>query len=190
MGPRPDVRPDCCCARRQHGGRQTYASRLTALAATERSLSADPEVETDEAVHRLERAVHAEQLRDWITALLTAIPEASTTAPVSLLDVVTAAHAFIDRFATTSMEVDRQAEQAVKVALDELRTLGQVSQPTRECLQLIRASLAGVTVAPDRARPGHLHVTMLHRAGFAGRTHTFVVGLQEDRVFPHPVRCV
>ena len=115
-------------------GRQTYASRLTALAATERTLAADPEVETDEAVHRLERAVHAEQLRDWIAALLVAIPEASTTAPVSLLDVVTAAHAFIDRFATTSMEVDRQAEQAVKVALDELRTLGQVSQPTRECL--------------------------------------------------------
>ena len=28
---------------------------------------------------------------------------------------------------------------------------------------------------------------MLHRAGFAGRPHTFVVGLQEDRVFPHPV---
>ena len=168
-------------------GRQTYASRLTALAATERTLAADPEVETDEAVHRLERAVHAEQVRDWITALLAAIPEASTTAPVSLLDVVTAAHAFIDRFATTSMEMDRQAKHAVKVALDELRTLGQVSQPTRECLQLIRASLEGVTVAPDRARPGHLHVTMLHRAGFAGRTHTFVVGLQEGRVFPHPV---
>ena len=41
-------------------------------------------------------------------------------------------------------------------------------------------------VGADRPRPGHLHVSSLATAGFAGRPLVFVVGLEEGRVFPAP----
>ena len=168
-------------------GRTTYVSRLNALAGAERKRAADPDVDDEEAERRLERATHAEHVRAWVVAVLQAIPESSDGEPIPLLDLVSAATNFVGRFATTSTEVDDKAAHAVEVALDELRTLGAVTRSTRDCLRLIRASLEGVTVAPDRARPGHVHVTMLPRAGFAGRPHTFIVGLQEGRVFSLPV---
>ena len=40
-----------------------------------------------------------------------------------------------------------------------------------------------LTVAPERPRPGHLYASHLSQAGYAGRPHLFIVGLEEGRVF-------
>ena len=168
-------------------GRVTYDSRLTALAAAERRRASDPEVETEEAERRTERADQADRLRDWIKRLLADAPDVGSGEEVSLAAVVSAARTFVERFAASGSDTDAQAKQAVVTALDELKTLGSVERPIPGCLDLVRSALEGVTVAASRARPGHLHVTGLRRAGFAGRPHTFVVGLREGRVIPLPV---
>ncbi len=46
-----------------------------------------------------------------------------------------------------------------------------------EVLRLVRDRAEALSVGGDRARPGHLHVTTLAQAGYAGRQRTFVVGL-------------
>ena len=44
--------------------------------------------------------------------------------------------------------------------------------------------MQSLQVAPERPRPGHLYACTLAHAGYAGRPHLFVVGLEEGRVFP------
>ena len=39
-------------------------------------------------------------------------------------------------------------------------------------------------MAPERPRPGHLFASTFSQAGYSGRPHLFVVGLEEGRVFP------
>ena len=53
-----------------------------------------------------------------------------------------------------------------------------------EALRFIRERVQSLQVAPERPRPGHLYACRLQQAGYSGRPHLFVVGLEEGRVFP------
>lgn len=65
----------------------------------------------------------------------------------------------------------------------ELRALGAFSCALPEALRFICERVQSLTVAPERARPGHLYASHLWQAGYAGRPVLFVVGLEEGRVF-------
>ena len=186
-GPRPGRAARLLLMSEATWGRATYESRLTALAASDRSRAGDPENDDAERDRLERRAAEADRLRTWITALLQAVPDPPDDQPIPLQAIVEAASAFVSTFATIRGEIDAKAVPAVDVAVGELRTLGAVSRPIRECLGLVRAALDGVSVASDRARPGHLHVTRLATSGHAGRPHSFIVGLEEGRVLPVPV---
>jgi hypothetical protein len=166
-------------------GRRTYRIALDALAADERERADDPENDDELRQKCLRRANQAVLLRDWIESLLALIPD-SETSEVPLQMLIAAAADFTGRAASIENEADGQAAKAITDALAELRPLGDTQVPVSAALNLVRAALAGVRVASDRARPGHLHVSVLARAGYAGRRHTFVVGLQEGQVFPSP----
>ena len=109
-------------------GRATYASRLSSLAGAERKRAADPEVEEEEAARRLERATQADQLRDWVEALLEAIPKSSDGEPIPLLDLVSAAKDFVEHFATTSTEIGGKGHPA---GLRQIQTLRPTMRPAR-----------------------------------------------------------
>lgn len=164
-------------------GRRSYALALDALAVSERKRAEEPDTDDEERAWRLRRADQAERLRDWVESVLAPIPDTDAeTVPVQAL--VDAAADFVSRVAAVANELDGQAIRSVKDALQELRLLGDAACPASAALNMVRAALDGVRVASSRARPGHLHVTMLPRAGYAGRRHTFIVGLQEGQVFP------
>jgi len=166
-------------------GRRTYAAALARLAASSRERAADPEHADEARARYAERAAQAERLEAWIAALLALVPEGGgADRPVPLGRWLDAAAAFIDSFAHKSSELDGEAAVALSEALGELRTLAELTRPSREALALVRSRLDGLAVGADRARPGHLHVSTLSRAGYAGRPHTFVVGLEEGAVFP------
>lgn len=161
-------------------GRETYAAALTRLAAEEQGRAADPDCSEDARERYTARAAHAERLQQWITALLGLIPESEV--PLSRwLDGTTT---FIGSFAQKSSELDGEAAAVLGEALVELRTLADLTRPPREALAVIQSCLEGLTVAHDRARPGHLHATALTHVGYAGRPYTFVVGLEEQGVLP------
>jgi ATP-dependent helicase/nuclease subunit B len=162
-------------------GRQTYAVALGRLARQQRDRAADPELPEDARARHAAREAQTERLQEWTAALLALVPEAATAPLGRWLD---AAVTFVKTFARKSSELDGEATVALTEALADLRALADLTRPASEALALIRGRLDGLSVGGDRARPGHLHVTTLADAGYAGRAHTFVLALEEGGVFP------
>jgi RecB family exonuclease len=162
-------------------GRQTYAAALDRLIESLQLRAADPEQPDEARPRHAERAAQAERVKRWTTDLLTLVPEQPVAPLGQWLD---AAAAFTKTFARKASELDGEATVALTEALTDLRALGDLARPASDALALIRGRFDGLTVGGDRARPGHLHVTTLADAGYAGRPRTFVIGLEEGGVFP------
>jgi len=165
-------------------GRQTYAGALTALAESYRERAADIEVDEEARTRYTARAAQVQRLGEWIHGQLALVPEPTPDGRVSLGPLLTACANFVETAAARGSALDGAAVIALTEALDELGMLGSSTRPLDEAIAFIRDRIAGITVGSDRARPGHLHVTSLIHAGYAGRPHTFVVGLEEGGVFP------
>lgn len=164
-------------------GRQTYAAALASLAASSRARAADEETDDESRQRLLARAAQAERLAGWLDALLRSIPETrDDTVPLgAMLD---ACIGFARDIAARTSELDGAAGVVLGEALESLKALGDLERSPRAALGLVRHQVETLTVGGDRARPGHLFVTTLRAAGYSGRAHAFVVGLEEGRVFP------
>ena len=165
-------------------GRTTYGHALKALAASERDRADDLETDEEAQARSVRRADHADGLRLWIDHLLALVPEPDADGLLQFERLVSGVRIYVADLTRKTSHLDAAAAMAIGVALDELRLLGDLRRPMSEVLRLLRGALEDVTVGADRARPAHLYVTTLTRAGHAGRAHTFVVGLEEGRVFP------
>ncbi len=165
-------------------GRATYLDTMATLALSDRERAADPDAEPEDSERWLTRASQTERLRDWFNGLLERIPDASDGGETELGDLLAAAKWFVADHANVMSAMDSTAVSVITVALDQLDLLDTVRRPLRDNIKLVRSAFDGPTVGSDRARPGQLYVTHLTRAGWAGRSHTFVVGLEEGRVFP------
>ncbi len=164
-------------------GRRTHATSLAALAVSEREEADDPETDEDRRAWHVARADRARRLAAWIDALLAPLPDPDEDA-IPLQPLVAAARSFVADYTARSGELDEKAVKAIDAALADLESLGDIACKPAYGLDLVRAAIDGLTVGAVRGRPGHLHVSVLARAGIAGRPHTFVVGLEEGRVFP------
>ena len=164
--------------------RQTYAGALTALAESYRERAADIEADDEARARHLARAKQVQRLGEWIHGQLALVPEPAPDGRVSLGALLTACAGFVETATSRGSALDGAAVIAVTEALDELGMLGSFTRPLGDAVAFIRDRIAGITLGSDRARPGHLHVTGLIHAGYAGRPHTFVVGLEEGGVFP------
>lgn len=164
-------------------GRQTYALALSALAAEFKDRATDPEADEGLRAYYIEHADHAERLSGWIARLVDLLPEPASDG-VRLDVVIAGCIELVKAFAAKSSEMDGAAAVVLAEALGDLDALGDLTRPLGGILALIRQQVESLTVASDRARPGHLFVTVLRRAGYAGRANTFVVGLEEGHVVP------
>ncbi len=162
-------------------GRQTYGAALTGLVAKYRQTAADPESDDAARAYAAARAQHAERLAQWIATLLALVPDTGRVTASALASVC---RRFVEDYAAKGSELDGEAAVAIVEAIDELRALGDLEWPWRDGLGFVRHRLDALTVGGDRGRPGHLYVTPLRQAGYSGRPCTFVVGLEEGRVFP------
>jgi ATP-dependent helicase/nuclease subunit B len=165
-------------------GRQTYAGALTALAESYRERAADIEADDEARARYAARAAQVGRLGEWIHGHLAAVPEPAPDGRVSLGALLTACAGFVETAAARGSALDGAAVLAITEALDELGMLGSFTRPFDDAVAFIRDRIAEMTVGGDRARPGHLHVSSLIHAAYAGRPHTFVVGLEEGGVFP------
>jgi RecB family exonuclease len=162
-------------------GRHTYGAALAGLIAASRQTAADAESDDAARAYAAERAQHAERLQTWIAVLLALVPEAPRVTASTLASLCAR---FVEDYAAKGSELDGEAAVAIVEAVDELRALGDLEWPWREAFGFVRHRLDALTVGGDRARPGHLYATPLRQAGYSGRANTFVVGLEEGRVFP------
>ena len=165
-------------------GRSTYDAALRGLAAADRERAADQELDEDAQTLARARAAEVHGLRIWIEHLLALVPEPGHDGCVAFDALVRGTARFVADYTRRSSPLDNAGAAAIGDALEELKLIGDIRRPMDEALRLIRSALDGLTAGADRARPGHLHVTTIARAGHAGRAHTYVVGMEEGRVFP------
>jgi ATP-dependent helicase/nuclease subunit B len=168
-------------------GRATYDRALRRLAGRYAQRAADPNLDADVREAARQRAAHIENLHGWVETLLQSIPEPDVHGLVDLRPVVDATTTFLETCAARTSALDAAARIAIEGSVRELSALGAFRCPLPAALRFVRERVEGLVVAPDRPRPGHLHVTRLTDAGCAGRPLTFIVGLEEGRVFPAAV---
>ena len=168
-------------------GRATYAPSLAALAA--RYLKDADHFEAGADEHRVERAQRSAGAEPggWIDGVLTAIPSPDAGNLVSLATCPPRHRRFLGANASRASAVDAMAAVALDSALADLANgLGDHRCDLASALGFLRAGVEAVTVGRDRPRPGALHVSSLADAGYDGRPHVFIAGLQEGGVFPRP----
>lgn len=166
-------------------GRTTYATALSALAATSEAQARDAELDDEVREFSAERARHAHALRVWVASLLEAIPQPGGDELVRLGDVLAAIVSFLQERTSVGNEEDAGARAAGIAALKQLEPLSEWRRRMAFQLALVRAQLQGITVGAERPRPGKLHISALSGASFSGRRATFVLGLEEGSVFPY-----
>jgi ATP-dependent helicase/nuclease subunit B len=164
-------------------GRATYALTLTALKRSYEDRAADPDASDEERGGAAEKARQTASVVRWLTGMLDAIP-VPVEGKVPLLSIVELALRFAERSTARSTQLDHRAGAALVEHLAELRSLDAFSCPLPQALRFVRERVEGLTVAPERPRPGHLYICALAQAAWTGRPHLFVVGLEEGRVFP------
>src|SRR5262245_5797289 len=165
-------------------GRATYGLTLGRLRKSYLSRATDPNKPDDDRADAQAKADLTARVLAWITGLVAAIPDANGDGRVLLQTLVEGAIEFIDHTTARKSALDHRAAFALLDHVAELRALGSFSCSLPEALRFIRERVQSLQVAPERPRPGHLHVCTLSQACYSGRLHLFVVGLEEGRVFP------
>ena len=165
-------------------GRATYALSLGLLEKSYESRADDPDLSEDDRKAAHTKAELTERISRWITKLIAAIPEESFAGKVPLLKVVDVAIEFLEGSTSRASSLDHRSAAALVEYVEELRALGAFQCSLSEALRFIRERVESLQVAAERPRPGHLYACRLQQAGYAGRPHLYVVGLEEGRVFP------
>ncbi len=165
-------------------GRDTHRLALGRLAASARRAAERDDLPPDKREGLKQRATEAEALAAWIDALVKSVPEPDAAGRVDLQAIASSVRSFVSENASRASALDHVAATALGDAIADLEALGSFRCSSGEALRFLRERAESVTIASDRPRPGHLFVSALNVAGLSGRTHVFVVGLEEGRVFP------
>ena len=139
----------------------------------------DPEARAARHARRIEEA---RVVRRFVARLLELVPEGSG-GKVELREIARAARTFVAEFARVSSELDGIASTAIQKLFAEFETIPTVPTMLREAAERLAAAVSDLAAAPDRSRPGRLHVAEYRSGGYSGRSHTFIVGLDAAR---HP----
>jgi ATP-dependent helicase/nuclease subunit B len=164
-------------------GRATYGLALDRLHKRYESRAADQEASDEDRADAQVRAELTARVRQWITDLVSSVPEPEADGSVPLQTVVSGILDFMENRTARSSALDHRAAAALQDYVGELRALGSFSCELSQSLRFIRERVQSLRVAQERPRPGHLYVCSLSQSGYAGRRHVFVVGLEEGRVF-------
>ncbi|MBA2305387.1 MAG: PD-(D/E)XK nuclease family protein [Acidobacteria bacterium] len=165
-------------------GRATYALSLGLLQKSYEARAMDPDLSLEDREAAQKKADITTTIAAWITQLVAAIPQESANGKVRLQAAVDVALTLLDRFTSRSSQLDNRAATALIDHVKELRALDAFECSLPEALRFIRERVESLQVAAERPRPGHLYACHLQQAGYSGRPHLFVVGLEEGRVFP------
>jgi RecB family exonuclease len=165
-------------------GRATYGLSLGLLRKSYETRANDPELSNDDRAAAEAKATLTAKVAAWIAKLVASIPLPAADGKISLQSVVDAALTFLEHSTSRVSQLDHRAATALGDYVVELRALGPFTCLLQEALRFIRERVESLSVAAERPRPGHFYACRLQQAGYSGRPHLFVVGLEEGRVFP------
>ena len=164
-------------------GRATYDLALSRLHRAYATRASDPDESDADRADAQTKADRTAQVQTWVAALMQAVPVPDATGTVPLQAVVSGVLDFLDHHTSRASALDERAGAALHDYVRDLGALGAYACALPQALRFIRERVESLTVAPERPRPGHLFAATLAHAGYAGRPHLFVVGLEEGRVF-------
>lgn len=168
-------------------GRHTYAASLARLAIEYERRSTDPDAADEDKAWHARKAAQTRTLAGWIAGVLAATPAPDEAGEVSLHALVDGAVAFLDANAARASAADALSLAGLIEALRDLKVLGDYRCGLEAAVSLLATCVDALAVERARPRPGHLHVSTLAEAGFDGRAHVFIVGVQEGAMFPAAV---
>ena len=104
-------------------------------------------------------------------------------AEASIAQLARSAIAFLERFARVSSDRDKVAIDSLKERLEQIEAADPENRPHPEAPARLLEMLREHKIEASTARQGAVYAVPVHRAGYAGRKHLFVVGLDET-TFP------
>ena len=123
------------------------------------------------------------RLEAFAQVLVSTVPEPDADGCVELSALARGAAQVLAQLAAVAGPVDEEARRALQRTLDDIARAASKRYPLQEAVERLRHLLGGVRVGASGPRPGHLHVTGTAAAGWSGRRHVYLVGLDQDR-FP------
>jgi ATP-dependent helicase/nuclease subunit B len=163
-------------------GASRWAPRLDALAARENAPLEGEDADGPAERARLERHATAVALRDFTARLFALVPPPSR-GRISLPALARACHTLTTTLLRRRGPLDAAAVQALAGLFSELGDLPDRALPPREAADRLKEAVRGLAVDSSTPFPGRIHVSRLGRGGYAARSRTFVLGLDEAR-FP------
>ncbi len=165
-------------------GRDTYRLALGRLARASRGRADRDDIPADEREALERRAAEAESLAAWIDTLVASVPRPADDGLIDMAGLVRCAETFVAQVAARASALDAAAATRLTSAIAELRALGSFRCGLGQGIRFLRERVEGLVVGADRPRPGHLYVSSFLQTARASRRVTFVVGVEEGRVFP------
>ena len=167
-------------------GRDRHISCFDAMTSLcrERERAADEGGET--RVHQKFHDRHvgaARAVRSFVERLLTVTPETGADGKIALRELARGTAAFVVEFARIAGELDGMASMALRNLLKELSVLPDTRLTPQESAKRLKEAVKSTYVGATTPKPGHLHVSDYGSGGYSGRSHTFVLGMDESR---HP----
>jgi hypothetical protein len=129
-----------------------------------------------------ERLVPLNAVAAWVDRLLAITPVPDAEGRVDLAALARACLALTDLLDVAS-RLDGMAREGLARLFAEFASLPPRKLPLAEAASRLREAVDTLAVASSTPLPGHAHVARVASAGWSGRSHTFVLGLDEAR-FP------
>ena len=159
-------------------GRMSWAPGLQSLRTRmEAEISSD--VSEARRRHHQRRLALISGANSLFNTLYSLVPDSHT----SLREIARAGAAFLDVFGWNQTHRDKRAHDSLMDRLTDLAASGSARGHLKDLSELMAELLAGHKVEAAVARPGHIYVVPLERAGYTGRSETAIIGLSET-TFP------
>jgi len=166
-------------------GRERYQNRLKALANTYRQKAEEARAEGEEK--KAQRMVRSANRVEWVSRfieeLMGTTPDPESDNAVTTQEICAGALDFLRKFCRIAGDLDALAKSRLINVLDCLKHAPSLSHPVEEAAERLIRLVAGISVGHSNPKPGHVHIAHYRSGGHSGRSHTFVVGLDQNR-FP------
>ncbi len=152
----------------ESGGHQRYFHALNQIKADMR----DREAENSESGYRGLTLEEIETVEEELTRLFDLIPQSPS---VSLGALVNAGLQFLKHFTNAEEEV----LTAIQDRLHHIAQSVRRKAPVRRLASRLTELIANLSFKAEAAKPGHLSIAPLPRAGYTNRAHIYVTGMDE-----------
>jgi hypothetical protein len=166
-------------------GRDRYAARFKALEESYLSRAEEQRNQGEE-----EKAFRAKQAADRVAQtafcaekIMGTISYADSEENVSTKELCSGTFDFVKRYCRVASELDAIAKSRLLERLESLMRAPSLEFPAKEAAERIIKIVGDISVDYSNPKPGAVHVAHYRSGGHSGRSHSYVLGLDQNR-FP------